>query len=177
MPRANGKVVRLFELGPVENVAYMEEDYDTQDDWNIAYPRLRWDTASEEAWKLPAVVNIHISSQYELIAVVLDKRKTKVIGAVYGGVRDSENEAHFGIDVIVLPAYRRLGAAKALIEEGIAHYGQLAWDYDEAYGKPLIFEVEVVNPVLVPYFKKKGFRVVKETHGRSFMQKNPLWGR
>ena len=156
----------------IEKVPDSEDDYG-QEEWD-EFELIRYDLARYQAWELPSTVGLGVSGRYEVIAVALvdcnedetpceddyeegEEEYQKVIGAVYGGI--SLGSGIFSMDVIVLPQYKRKGIGKDLIWKGIEHYKGIRDDYEEAHERDLIFEVHVVNPILIPFFKKVGFTI------------------
>lgn len=156
----------------IEELPHPEDDYG-QEEWD-EYEFISYDNARDQAWGLPSTVGLGVSGRYEVIAVALvdcnedetpcegdyeeeEEDYQKVIGAVYGGI--SLGSGIFSMDVIVLPHYKRKGIAKDLIWKGIEHYREIRDDYEEAHERDLIFEIHVVNPILIPFFKKIGFTI------------------
>lgn len=83
----------------------------------------------------------------------------KVVGALY----TTTDRDEFSFDIIVDKPYRGKGIGKKLADAGLGEYNQMAVEF----GMPL--KLDVVNPNLIPYLKRKGLEIVGQQGGHTIM--------
>jgi ribosomal protein S18 acetylase RimI-like enzyme len=137
------------------------------DDYNEDFEEYGIDEyeAADRALEIAKNGGVTILRDKRLSGILLDKKLSKVIGAIWV----SDDNDKFSFDIAIDSSYQNMGLSNILIEEAIAEYKIQKEMYDDM-GKDFKMEVDVINPKLAQILKNKyGFYVVGELSKNRFL--------
>ena len=120
------------------------------------------DDLYEQIEHIERTSGINILRGKNISCIALDVETDKVAGILYTEM----NNYKFSFDIIVAKEYRHKGIGKELIKIGIAEYQQLKFDIED-----LQLILDVVNPNLIKYLKKLGFKIINQEKDHTIMKK------
>lgn len=130
------------------------------DDYNEDFEEYGIDEyeAADRVLEIAKNGGVNILRDKRLSGILLDKKLSKVIGAIWV----SDDNEKFSFDIAIDSSYQNMGLSNILIEEAITEYKIQKEMYDDM-GKDFKMEVDVINPKLAQILKNKyGFYVAGE---------------
>lgn len=111
---------------------------------------------NNDPWALAQKIGVTILSDKELLASVVDYDEGRVIAAVFNAVTPED----YSFDTVVDPKYQRRGLGTQLIEIAMDEFQAV-----QEYYPDIKLNLDVINPGIIPFLKRKYNLEVKETQG------------
>lgn len=115
----------------------------------------RLDGIEDKLEELHRRVPLGISYRKDPTLVAIDPETNELYGVIYSQMDDES----YDFDIIVDPVARRKGVAAKLIDEAKRDYRSNSNAFPDA-----VMRAHVVNPMLIPLLKRKGFRIIEDNN-------------